>query len=134
MYALKFLKSERKLKFNVGSSIGIVGQLFMYMPAVFGSRKAHTQVPFQALLLPVFVPLQLLAGPYKILHFHLFEFTHAKDKLAGHNFVAKSFACLSYPKRYLHASCFLYIEVIDKNTLSRFGAQVNGAGLLAYRT
>lgn len=48
-------------------------------------------MPLHAELFPVIEPFHFFARSDEKLHFHLLEFAHAEDKLAGNNFVAKCF-------------------------------------------
>ncbi|MPN45786.1 hypothetical protein SDC9_193358 [bioreactor metagenome] len=73
----------------------------------------------------MFEPLHFFAGTYKKLHFHLLELPDAEDELTGYNLVAESFTNLGDTERNLHTTGFLYVQVVHKNTLSRFGAQVD---------
>ena len=45
-----------------------------------------------------FEPFFILIGRDKILHFHLFEFTGAEDKIAGGDLIAERLADLRYPE------------------------------------
>ena len=87
-------------------------------------------MPLQAGLFPLFVPFFLGSRGNKELHFHLFKFPHAKNKLPGNNFVAKSFSGLCYSKRNLHSTRFLNIEKVDKYSLCRFRTEIQIHGRL----
>ena len=60
-------------------------------------------VPVQALLAPVLVPLLRLLGRHEELHLHLLELERAEDEVAGRDLVAEGLADLRDPERRLLA-------------------------------
>ena len=123
--ALHLLESERHVELDVGSSIGVVGQLVVIVEAVVLCAKAQVLVPLHACLLPLGKPLQFRAGLDKELHLHLLELTHTEDKLAGNNLVAECLTNLGNAEGYLHAACLLHVQVVDEDALSRLRTQVD---------
>ena len=67
------------------------------------------------------------AGLDEELHFHLLELAHPEDELPRNNLVAEGLADLSDAERQLHTAAFLDVEVVDENTLSCLGPQVDDA-------
>ncbi|KAF5053164.1 hypothetical protein DSECCO2_401160 [anaerobic digester metagenome] len=131
--AFQFLESKWETEFNIGSGIGVMGQLFVVVESVIVFTEAQGKVPFKALFLPEFKPLQLSAGAHKILHLHLLKLAHAEDKLAGDYFVAESLADLGNPERDLHTAGLHHVQKVHKNTLGGFRTQKDGIGFLADR-
>jgi len=91
-------------------------------------------MPFQTNFFPFGEPLQLSTRFYEELHLHLFKLTHTENELAGYNLVTESFTNLSDTERNLHTAGFLYIQVIDKNTLRCFRTKINLHGTIGSRT
>ena len=81
-------------------------------------------------MLPFLEPIEFGAGLHEELHLHLFELAHTEDELAGDDFVAECLSDLCDTEGQFHASRLLHVEVVDENSLCRFGAQVNGAGAI----
>ena len=126
-----FLEAERHLEFNIRSGIGIMSQLIVVVETVFLVAKSEGFVPFQAELFPEFKPLHFLTRANKELHFHLFEFAHAENKLTGYYLISKCFSDLGNTEWNFHAAGFLHIQVVYKNSLSRFRSQINFHGSIS---
>ena len=86
-------------------------------------------MPFHARFFPMLVPFFLGAGLNEKLHFHLLKFPHSKDELSSYDFISKCFSNLCDTEWQFLTRRFLHIQEVDKNTLSRFGAQVQLAFL-----
>src|SRR5574344_111564 len=125
MDTLHFLESERHLKFDIGSGIGIMGQFLMIVETIIFSTETKSLMPFHTDFLPFREPFHLCTRFNEELHRHLFKLAHTEDELTGYNLITESLAYLSDSKRYLHTACFLYIQVIDKNSLSCLRTQIN---------
>jgi hypothetical protein len=134
MDAFHFLEANGEFKFDIAGRIGIMRQFIVVMEPVLLISHPQCLMPFHTFFLPVFIPFHFGTGFYKVLHFHLFEFAHAQDELAGHNFVAKGFPGLGNAEGDLHPAGFLHVQKIDENTLGSFRPEVNGVGFLAHRT
>ena len=124
VYALHFLESERHEELYIGSGVGVVGELLVVVVAIFVIAEAEGLVPAQTPFFPVCEPLHLGAGTHEELHLHLLELAHTEDKLTGHYLVAEGFAYLRDTEGDAHTACFLYVEIVDEDALSRFGAQI----------
>src|SRR5574344_1235827 len=125
MDTLHFLESERHLKFDIGSGIGIMGQFLMIVETIIFSTETKSLMPFHTDFLPFREPFHLSTRFNEELHLHLFKLAHTEDELTGYNLITESLAYLSDSKRYLHTACLLYIQVIDKNSLSCLRTQIN---------
>src|SRR5664279_807940 len=99
MDAFQLFPAKWKFEFNIKGSIRIMGQLDMIMKAEFFCGYPKTFMPFLSLFFPIVIPLHLCAWPNEKLHFHLFKFTHAKNKLPCYNFIAESFSGLCNTER-----------------------------------
>src|SRR6478609_4688504 len=130
MNSLQFFKAHREIELNITRCIGIVGKIQMVMKAIILTAKPKRLMPFHSLFLPVFIPLHFFTWFDEELHFHLFKFTHAKNKLTSYNLITKGLTDLSNTKWYFHTAGFLHIQKIHKNSLSRFRAQINFIGVL----
>ena len=97
----------------------------MVVISIFVVAQSERFVECHTCLFPVLKPLHLFAGSYKELHFHLLKLTHTEDKLTGHNLIAEGFPYLGNPEGELHTPCFLHIEVVNKDPLSRLRAQID---------
>ena len=120
-----FLEAEGHQELDVGSGVGIVGQLLVVVEAVVVVAEAQGLVPLQAGFLPGLEPLQLGAGLHEKLHLHLLELTHAEDELTGHDFVAEGLTYLCDTEGDLHTARLLHVQVVDEDTLRRLGAEVH---------
>src|SRR5690349_14436616 len=104
MYSLHFLKSHRKIIFDITCRICIMRQLDMIMKPVFLRTNAQPFMPSHALILPVFIPFFLCTGPNKKLHLHLLKLTHAENELPCNDLIAECFSYLRDTKRNFHSS------------------------------
>src|SRR5690554_728997 len=91
-------------------------------------------MPLHSFFFPIFVPFHLLAWTYKKLHFHLFKFSHAKNKLASNNLIPKSFPNLGNSKRNSHPCCFLNVKKVDENSLCCFWSKINRTSSFSSRS
>ena len=133
MDSLHLFESERKFVFDVGRGIGIVGQLVVVVETVVLVAETERAVPTHARRLPLFEPLEFLAGTHEKLHLHLLELAHTKNELPSDDLVAERLADLCDPERNFHPAGLLHVQEIDENTLCRFGPQVDRVGALADR-
>ena len=74
------------------------------------------------------------SGANKKLHFHLFKFAHAENKLTCYDLVSESLTGLRNTKWNFHTRCLLHVQKIYKNALRSFGTQINGIGVFCNRT
>src|ERR1035437_1196748 len=125
MNSLHFLKPKWKAVFNINCSIGIMRQFIVFVEPVVLTAKTQSLMPVHAGSSPFLKPFRIRTRTNKELHFHLFKFTHTENKLTGNNLVTESFTDLGNPEWNLHTASFLYIQVIDKNTLCRFRTKIN---------
>jgi len=94
--AFHFLETEGHLKLNIGGCVGVVSQFIVVVETVLVVTQAQGLVPFEAGFLPLSEPIEFSTRFDKKLHLHLLEFTHAENKLTGHDFVAEGFSNLGY--------------------------------------
>ena len=134
MNSFHFFETEGEFEFDIGSGIRIMGQLLVIMKTIVFFPESQELMPTHTGRFPFFEPLQFRTGAYKKLHFHLFEFAHPENKLAGDDFITESFTDLGDTERHFHASGFLYIQEVDEDSLSCFGTQVNFAGSFCGRS
>src|SRR4249920_1926888 len=120
MNTFHFFKTERKFIFNIAGRIGIMSQFHMVMKTIFFFWNSQAQMPFHSYLLPGFIPFFLCTGANEILHFHLFKFSHAENKLPGYDLISKGLSYLCNTKRNFQAPRFLYIQKVYKNSLGCF--------------
>ena len=125
MDTLHLLETKRHLEFDVGGSVGIVGQLFVVVETIVLSSESESLVPCHTCLLPFREPVELGARLHEELHLHLLKLAHTEDKLACHDLVAESLTNLCYSERNLHASCLLHVQVVDEDTLCRLRTQIH---------
>ena len=134
MHPFELFEAHGEVEFDVGCCVGVVRQLDVIVEPVHAFAKPQGFVPFEAGLLPVFVPLFLGAGLDEKLHFHLFKFPHAENKLPGDDFISEGLSNLRNAKRQLHTAAFLDVEVIDEDPLGGFGPQVDHTAVPAHGT
>ena len=77
-------------------------------------------VPLQPRLLPVVVPLLVVAGLDEELHLHLLELARAEQEVAGRDLVAERLADLRDAERHLLARRVEHVEEVDEDPLRRF--------------
>src|SRR5262249_34853331 len=94
--ALELGPAEREFIFDVGAALRVVRELVgrVLAKAQVLGLDAEAQVPLEALLLPVLVPLQVLAGLDEELHLHLLELARAEEEVARRDLVAERLAGL----------------------------------------
>ena len=103
MNAFQFLKAHRKLVFDIVRVFCVVGEFFVMVPAQFFRAHAVFFIKFPPLVPPIFKEFIVVAGLYEKLHFHLFEFASAENKVFRYDFVAECFADLGDAERNFHA-------------------------------
>ena len=80
--------------------------------------------PVTAEASPIVEPFQIRAGLAEEFQLHLFKLTHTEYEITGSNFVSERLANLSNTERHFFTACSLDIGKVYKNTLSRFGAEI----------
>ena len=94
-------------------------------------RDAEVDVPLQAGVAPVLVPLRALGGRHEELELHLLELAGAEDEVAGRDLVAEALADLGDAERRLLAAGLQHVDEVDEHALRGLGAHVDlGAGAL----
>src|SRR5690606_2777399 len=88
--------------------------------------KPQVEIPLEAPIAPVLVPLVRLLGMAEELDFHLLELTRTKRKVARRNFVAEALAELRHPEGNANAGAVEHVFEVDENTLCRLGAEEGG--------
>ena len=125
---LKLLEAEGEVELDVGSGIGVVGQLLVVVETVVLRAHSEVDMPLHSLLFPLCKPLQLGSGLDEELHLHLLELPHAEYELAGDDLVAEGLADLGDTERNLHSAGLLDVEVVDEDALGGLRTQVDGVG------
>ena len=110
-----------------------MGQLVVVVEAVVLVAESERAMPLHAGLAPMVEPAQLVARTDEELHLHLLELAHAEDELPRDDLIAERLADLRDAERNLHPAGLLYVQEVDENALSRFGAQVDRVGSFADR-
>src|SRR5688572_30398056 len=82
---------------------------------------------------PALVLLNLHARRNKVLHFHLFKFTYAENKVTRANFITESFTHLRDSKWNLTASSLAHVFVVGKNASSSFWTQIRHRAFILNR-
>ena len=94
-------------------------------------RDAELDVPVEALLAPVLVPLRRLFGRYEELHLHLLELAGPEDPVLRGDLVAEALADLGDAERRLLAGGLQDLAEVGEHALRRLGTQIGvGAGAL----
>src|SRR5262249_41356229 len=88
--------------------------------------------PLDALALPEFVPLGGFVGMAEPLHFHLLEFTRAKDEVSRRDLVAEALSDLRDTERNFDARGIDDVLEVKEDSLSRFRAQI-GFGIVTLK-
>src|SRR5512136_1677163 len=125
MDAFDFFEPEREPVLDIRSCVGIMCQFIVIMETVVLVSEAEGTVPFHPCLFPLPEPFELSARLHKKLHFHLFKFPHAEDKLSGNDLIPEGFSYLGNAKGKLHSARLLHVQEIHKNSLSSLGTQIN---------
>ena len=121
--------AEGEEELEVRGGFGIEAQLFRAVVAQteFLVVEAQTEQPFVAEFAPVGEPFEVGAGFAEEFEFHLLEFAHAEDEVAGRDFVAEGLAYLPYTEGHALSGRALHVLEIDENALRRFGTEIDGA-------
>ena len=88
-------------------------------------------MPGHSQLLPLVEPLHFGAGFNEKLHLHLFKLTHTEDELTCNDLVSEGFTNLGDTKRQLHTSGLLHIQVVNEDSLGRFGTKIDLIGTIS---
>jgi hypothetical protein len=86
--------------------------------------QAEVQVPVEALLDPVVVPLLVGARLHEELHLHLLELARAEDEVAWCDLVPEGLPDLGYPERHLDSARLQDVLEVDEDPLRRLGPQI----------
>ena len=93
---------------------------------------AVADVPVEALLAPVLVPLLRLVGRDEELHLHLLELAGAEDEVAGRDLVAEGLTDLGDAERRLLARELERVLVVEEDALGGLGTQVGDGALFLH--
>src|SRR5215212_4356759 len=127
-YALQLRPAgEREVVLDVHAAGRVVRPLVVGLLALAEVLLIHTevQVPVEALVDPVLVPLLIRAGLDEELHLHLLELARAEDEVARCDLVPKRLPDLGDPERHLHAARLQHVFEVDEDPLRRLGPQVS---------
>ena len=89
---------------------------------------AELQKKIAAVCTPIAEPFKIGSGFAEEFKLHLLKFADAEDKITGGNLITERFTDLTDTEGNLFAGGSLNGLEIDKNSLSRFGTQVELAG------
>ncbi len=134
MDTFHLFETEGHEELDVGSGIGVVRQFLVVVETVFLVAESECFVPTEAELLPVLEPFEFLARTHEELHLHLLELAHTEYELPCHDLVAEGFTDLRNTEGHFHASCFLYIEEVDEDTLCGLRTEVDFHSAVGGRT
>ena len=89
------------------------------------SGMPEVEVPLEALVAPVLVPLLGLGRRHEELHLHLLELAGAEHEVARRDLVAERLADLGDAERRLLAAGLQHVGEVDEHALRRLGPQVD---------
>ncbi len=117
--------AEGEFIFDIDAGLGIVGQLvfFVFAEAEIVFIHPQIQIPVEAELFPVMVPLLVGAGLAEELDLGLFELAGAEDKGLGGHFIAEALADLGDTERHLDAGAVQHVAEISEDALGGFGPE-----------
>ncbi len=130
--ALELGPAEGELVLDVGAAARVVRELVravLAQPQVLG-LDAEAHVPVEALLLPVLVPVRVLAGLDEELHFHLLELARAEEEVARRDLVAERLADLRDAERQLLARGVEHVREVHEHALGGLGTQEHDVRVL----
>src|SRR5699024_6229981 len=112
--------------FHVHGALGVVRELFLWVLVQTQVVWIHAQidVPLQAVINPVLVPLLILAWLDEEFHLHLLKLTSTQEQVTRGDLIAESLTSIGDAKRSLHARRGHHIFEVYEDTLCRFGTQV----------
>src|SRR3990167_1692071 len=99
MNTFKLIPSKRILVLNVPRIFSVKHEIIMLFPPKLLSFYSKTTIIIHAFLAPFFIELSCLVWMHEILHFHLFKFPLAEEKLARAYLVAEHFSYLRDAER-----------------------------------
>ena len=117
---------EAELVLDVDGAIGVVRQLLLRMlvePQVL-RVDAQVDIPLQAGVDPVLMPLAGGVGFDEELHLHLLELAGAEDESCPGDLVAEALADLADAERRLLARRGDHVGEVDEDALRRLRAQI----------
>lgn len=132
--SLEFLGAEGERVEEVIGALGVESAIFLgnIENRYFIPRNADRFVPRQAILQPLIEPFFAFRWANKEFDLHLFEFTGAKGKISGVDFVSKGFSDLGDSKRKFFARDLEDVFELDEHGLGGFGAEVGKVSLVLY--
>ena len=122
--------AEGEQELDIGSAVGVVTKLLRRMLALPEAGLGNTEIQQEviAVITPVVVPFKLCTRFAEELELHLLKLPCAEDEITGGYLVAEGLSDLSDAEGDLLPHRTLYIQEVDKDTLSRFGAQIDLVG------
>ena len=123
--SLQLLETEREVELDVGRGVGVVGQFLVIVETVVLGTHPEVDVPFHAVLLPLFEPLHLGARTAEEFHLHLLELSHSEYELSCDDLVSERLSDLGDTERNLHAARLLDVEIFNEYSLCRLRTQVD---------
>ena len=125
-YAPKLAPTEGEQILEVARRFGIERKLGFVVVAYAQALlvKPERKQKVVAVFFPILEPLEILAGFAEKLHFHLLEFAHAENKVAGGYLVAERLADLAHAERYARSARTHHVFEVYEYTLCGLGAQI----------
>src|SRR3989338_6135215 len=120
--AFELLETERKIIFEIISLLGIKNQILMLVPTEIFCLHSEIEIKLEAVFFQFFIRFHFLRRVGEILHFHLFEFARAENKLPRRDLIAENLADLSDAERNPDPARVENILVIDIDPLARFSS------------
>ena len=128
--ALELAPAEGVLVLDVAGRDGVVRELvsLVLTDAQLLAPDAEVEVPLEAPLAPVGVPLVVLGRGHEELHLRLLELAHAEHEVAGRDLVAERLADLRDAEGRLQARGLEHVLEVEEDALGRLRAQVGDRG------
>src|SRR4029079_1495095 len=130
---LELRPADREQVLDVARAARVVRELvgLVRADAEVALANAVAEMPAEALVDPVAVPLVRLVRRDEELHLHLLELERAEDEVPGRDLVPERLADLRDPERRLAARDLGDVLEVDEDALRRLGAEIDvDAGLL----
>src|SRR3989338_710831 len=117
MHSLQLIPAERIFILDIPRIFGVKNQIFMPLPTQFFLFYSKTVIISHPFFSPFFICRGSFFGRHKVLHFHLFKFALAEQKLPRTYFIAESLAYLGDTEGNGIHSGSQHVFIIYKNSL-----------------
>ena len=117
---------ETEAVLNVHGALGVVRKLLfgVFVEAQVIGVDPQVDIPSEAVVNPILVPLFVGSGLDEEFHLHLFELTGAEDEVSRSDLVTETLTNLANTERRLHTCCLQHVGEVHKDALCRFGTQI----------